>query len=181
MHSPMPPPSAGWYLDPSGGPSLRYWDGRTWTADCASMPRPAPIVDSRGLSEPQRAAALDQELMAMMARGGRVEGRMPTSAIVVTGEPVNHVLHLLVTVLLCGFWLPAWIIIALNGGESRVMVSVDENGYLHRTTRVPAAPASPTANWLGRMSENQATLVVIATLIVGIALIAFVAHLVQTW
>ncbi len=34
------------------------------------------------LSEPQRASVLDQELMAIVAGGGRVEARTPTSAIV---------------------------------------------------------------------------------------------------
>ncbi len=130
------------------------------------------------LSEPQRASVLDQELMAIVAGGGRVEARTPTSAIVTTGTPVNHVLHLLITVLLCGLWLPVWIIMAANGGEKRTMVSVDETGHVQRANRMPA---SPNANWLGRMSENQATLVVIAALIGGIALIAFIAHLVQTW
>lgn len=115
--------------------------------------------------------------MATVASGGRVEARMPTSAIVVTGKPVNHILHLLITVLLFGLWLPVWIIMAVNGGEKRTMVSVDENGIVHRANRMPA---SPNANWLGRMSDNQATLVVAAILIAGIALIAFIAHLVQT-
>jgi hypothetical protein len=138
------------------------------------MPQPTPIVEARGLSEPQHAAALDQELMAIVARGGRVEGRMPTSAIVATGQPVNHVLHLLVTVLLCGLWLPVWIIMATNGGEKRTMVSVDENGYVQRANRMPA---SPNANWLGRMSENQATLVVIVALLGACMLVGYIASL----
>ncbi len=49
------------------------------------------------------------------------------------------------------------------------------------TPRRPPHDITDAENWLGRMSENQATLVVIAALIGGIALIAFIAHLVQTW
>ncbi|WP_156750092.1 hypothetical protein [Mycobacterium sp. E2479] len=112
--------------------------------------------------------------MAIAVRGGRIEARMPTSAIVVTGKPVNHVLHLLITVLLCGLWLPVWIILAANGGEKRTMVSVDEYGQVQHANRMPT---SPNANWLGRMSENQAILVVGAAIIGAVALIAFVAHL----
>ncbi len=33
-----PPP--GWYGDPSGSASWRYWDGRTWTVHCAPMQVP---------------------------------------------------------------------------------------------------------------------------------------------
>lgn len=126
------------------------------------------------LSESQRAGALDQELMAMLARGGRVEARTPTSAIVTTGKPVNHILHLLITVLLFGLWLPVWIIMAIDGGEKRTTVSVDEYG---RIQRAKGAPASPTANWLGRMSENQATLVVIGALVGGCMLLSLIVNL----
>ncbi|MEB4208741.1 hypothetical protein [Mycobacterium sp. 94-17] len=126
------------------------------------------------LSDSQRAAALDQELMAVVARGGRIEARTPTSAIVSMGKPVNHVLHLLVTVLLCGFWLPVWIVMAATGGEKRTTVSVDAAGHVQRTNGMPA---SPTANWLGRMSENQATLVVIGALVGGCMLVGFIVSL----
>ncbi|MEE3753422.1 hypothetical protein [Mycobacterium intracellulare] len=126
------------------------------------------------LSEQQRASARDQELMRMVAHGGRVETRTSTSAIVTTGKPVNHILHLLITVLLVGFWLPVWIIMAVNGGEKRTTVSVDENGNVQRTNR---PPASPTANWLGRMSENEATLVVIGALVGGCMLLGFIVSL----
>lgn len=34
-----------------------------------------------------------------------------------TVVPFNHVLHLLVTVLLCGLWVPVWIIMALSHRE----------------------------------------------------------------
>lgn len=174
MNSPMPLPAAGWYPDPTGGPSLRYWNGQAWTADYAPMPQPPPVVEARMLYEPQRASSFDQELMAVVARGGRVEARTPTSAVVVTGKPINHVLHLLITVLLCGLWLPVWIVMAASGGEKRTTVSVDEAGHVRRTK---GAPAPPTANWLGRMSENQATLVVIGALIGGCMLVSFIVSL----
>jgi hypothetical protein len=126
-------------------------------------------------SESQRAGALDQQLMTLVARGGRIEARMPTSAIVATGTPVNHVLHLVITLLVCGLWLPVWILVAASGGEKRTVVSVDETGIVHSANRMPA---SPNANWLGRMSEAQATLAVSAALIGGIALITYIAHLI---
>jgi hypothetical protein len=34
-----------------------------------------------------------------------------------TVTPINHVLHLLISVLLCGLWLPVWIIFALLGPD----------------------------------------------------------------
>ncbi|MCV7353466.1 DUF2510 domain-containing protein [Mycobacterium parmense] len=172
----MPMPAAGWYPDPSGANAMRYWDGGAWTPSLAPMPQPTTVVGAAMPSKPQRATALDQELMAVVARGGRVEARTTTSAIVATGRPINHVLHLLVTVLLCGLWLPVWIVMTVSGGEKRTTISVDENGHVQRTNGMPA---SPTANWLGRMSEDQATLVVIAVLIGVVALVVGIAHLVH--
>ncbi len=28
-------------------------------------------------------------------------------------DPINHILHFLITILLCGFWLPVWILLIL--------------------------------------------------------------------
>lgn len=46
QQNPMPPvpypppqlPPAGWYADPSGEASLRYWDGRQWTSATDTIP-----------------------------------------------------------------------------------------------------------------------------------------------
>lgn len=58
----------------------------------------------------------------------RIESVTSYSAVVVYGKPVNHVLHLLATVFLCGLWLPMWIILAVSGGETRSVLSVDRCG-----------------------------------------------------
>jgi hypothetical protein len=59
---------------------------------------------------------------------GRVESVTAYTAVVVYGKPVNHVLHLLATVFLCRLWLPIWILIAIDGGETRRVLSVDHCG-----------------------------------------------------
>ncbi|HRD12002.1 MAG TPA: hypothetical protein PLI79_09085 [Mycobacterium sp.] len=89
------------------------------------IPQPYPI-----LNEQQRAAILDQRLMAMAASGGRVETRLATSAVVVTGKSVNHILHLLLSVFLCGWWIPGWLLFTAFSGERRQTISVDEYGRI---------------------------------------------------
>lgn len=46
------PPAAGWYPDPQGSHSLRYWDGTRWTdALSSAVPPASPTIlrdDSRG-------------------------------------------------------------------------------------------------------------------------------------
>jgi len=64
---------------------------------------------------------------------GRIESVTPYSAVVVTGQRVNHVLHLLVSVLLCGLWLPVWALVAASGGEKRHVIAVDVCGNVTRS------------------------------------------------
>jgi hypothetical protein len=59
---------------------------------------------------------------------GRVESVTPYSAVVVHGQKVNHVLHLLISVLLCGLWLPVWLVVAVTGVERRTVIAVDHCG-----------------------------------------------------
>lgn len=45
MNSPMPLPAAGWYPDPGGARTLRYWDGRAWTDSYSPTPQPTTFVE----------------------------------------------------------------------------------------------------------------------------------------
>ena len=63
----MPPPpaaAAGWYPDPSGSDSLRYWDGARWTdALSAAVPPAGPHVDR----DDTRTFALVAHLSALLS------------------------------------------------------------------------------------------------------------------
>lgn len=41
MSNPTPSPPAGWYADPHGAPSLRWWDGTTWSDFQSTTSAPA--------------------------------------------------------------------------------------------------------------------------------------------
>jgi len=88
-----------------------------------------------GLPPDQRQAILRQVVQDAVAHGGRIEFMDQYSAVVVHGRPVNHVLHLLITILLLGLWLIVWILLAVTGGEKRELITVDEWG---RVSRRPA-------------------------------------------
>ena len=44
------------------------------------------------------------------------------------GKPVNHLLHLILTIVTVGLWGIVWIIVALTGGERRMQIAIDEYG-----------------------------------------------------
>lgn len=91
------------------------------------------------LSEPERAAILDNQLMQLAAQGQRVETRLQTSAVVVSGKPINNVLHLLICVFCFCVWIPVWMLLGAFTGERRKTISVAENGQIF-TQQVPLSP-----------------------------------------
>lgn len=99
-------------------------------ATISKMVMPQPMNQ---MPEQQRSQILDQTLIAKASQGGRLETRTATTAVVVMGKPVNHVLHLLISVFTCGFWVPVWLIISAVGGEHRRILSVDPFGQVTDT------------------------------------------------
>ncbi|MCO5986688.1 helix-hairpin-helix domain-containing protein [Actinoallomurus spadix] len=78
--------------------------------------------------------------MRQASLGWRVQMQSDNQAVMTSGGQVNHVLHLLITLLLCGLWLPVWVILAVTGTEKRITITVDPYGTLLYNGR-PVAPA----------------------------------------
>lgn len=132
-------PPAGWYSNPNGAPGQRYFNGRDWTPyhratpdqpDPASPPAATP---PRVLSTEERTFVLQRELASRTAVGWQVELLTPTSATIVRYPPrANHVLHVVLSFLTCGLWIPIWIVVAVIEGSRRVrryIVMVDPHGH----------------------------------------------------
>jgi len=77
----------------------------------------------------ERKATLDQTLEDWAVDGWRIENRSDFQATIAKGEPVNHLLHALVTFLTV-VWIIPWMVMAMTGGVKRKMLSVDEYGDL---------------------------------------------------
>src|SRR5688572_397378 len=76
----------------------------------------------------QRKELLARTVTGQVASGGRIESQSDYQAVVVRGKSVNHVLHLILTLVTVTIWAPVWIALAIFGGEKRSMVTVDEYG-----------------------------------------------------
>ena len=79
-------------------------------------------------STEERRAILATQVQNAVGRGLRVDTQSDTMAVVVNGKPVNHILHLILSLVTLGLWLIPWGIMAIAGGERREMITVDEFG-----------------------------------------------------
>ena len=85
--------------------------------------------DPAGLSAAERKAVLDQQIAEIVRKPHRtIEHRSDFAVIVARGKPVNHILHLLLTVVTMGLWALVWLAIALGGGVKRAQVEVTPTG-----------------------------------------------------
>ncbi|MGB7587984.1 MAG: DUF2510 domain-containing protein [Solirubrobacterales bacterium] len=116
---------AGWFQDPNVPNQQRYWDGSTWTDQTKES---EAGISTTKRSADERKALLARQIQGAAARGLRVESQSEFQAVLVEGQPVNHVLHAIITIFSCGLWGIAWIILAVTGGEKREMIVVDEFG-----------------------------------------------------
>jgi hypothetical protein len=79
----------------------------------------------------QRRELLAEEITRHLAKGNRrLESQSDLSAVIVIGKPVNHILHLLATVVTVGIWLIPWAIVHNFLGESRELIAIDEVGKI---------------------------------------------------
>lgn len=133
---------------PIAGQAKQSWDGRSpgVRAGHARATRPGryrgvflnqhalavtPDIAPTTKSLEERKALLAQALNGQVVQGSRVETQSDYQAVLVKGKPVNHVLHLILSVLtfwMIGGWLWVWAGIALFGGEKRYTIQVDEYG-----------------------------------------------------
>jgi hypothetical protein len=89
---------------------------------------------------------LPVEIARLVGLGYRVEAApVPGQVVMVRGRRANHVLHLLLSVVTVGLWLPVWLLVGLGAREHRIVVS---EAQLAARGRVPVPS--------GRMSAGEA-------------------------
>ena len=112
--------SGGAHAAPSSTPQPEHPVDPSW---------PPPAVPEPWSPE-QRAHRLRQEVMALSTAGWIPVGDDGVTASLVRGQPVNHVLHLILTLVTCGAWAIVWIILAATGGQKHRVVWVTEYGQV---------------------------------------------------
>lgn len=77
--------------------------------------------------------ALANAVASECARGGwRVESQTDVNAILAKGKRTSHGLHIFLSIITAGFWLPVWGILWYLNREQRLILNVDEYGNITR-------------------------------------------------
>ena len=93
---------------------------------------PEPL---KTLSDSERKALLDDAIArALRQKNRRLESCTDFQVIIVRGKPVNHLLHLLLTLCTVGLWGLVWLTM-LGGGEDRAAMHIDPYGQITTTQR----------------------------------------------
>ena len=88
---------------------------------------PAPLV----LKSPEtRVAILNAKVVDMSRAGWRVVTMHGEQAVMACGHRPNHILHLLLSIVTVGLWLPIWIIIGCTTKERQRLMVVDPYGRI---------------------------------------------------
>lgn len=89
--------------------------------------------DLESLTDQRRAQILDREIRAQICLGSRLESRTGSTATIVSGRPLNDTMHMLLSVMTLGLWLPAWVLMTAFGGEQRRVLRVNADGTVTNT------------------------------------------------
>ena len=86
------------------------------------------------VAQEERKSRLSLAVRQEVAAGGRVESQTEYTAIVRHGKPVNHILHLILTLVTAGLWAIVWVIVSIvaASGRKAISLTVDEYGQVLR-------------------------------------------------
>ena len=89
-----------------------------------------PVIELATIpqSSEKRSQTLHKHVIQEVANGWKLEVETEFEAVLSRGKRVNHILHLLLTLLTLGFWIIPWVFMAAGSGEKRETISVDECG-----------------------------------------------------
>lgn len=84
-------------------------------------------------TDAERRSALDSRVARELASGGTLESQSGYTAVIVKGKKVNHILHLILSVITAGFWLIIWAILVFTNKRQRMVLHVNDAAVVETT------------------------------------------------
>jgi hypothetical protein len=88
------------------------------------------VTDPLSPSAPTAAqvSALQQAIAQCINRGWHLQSQSPYTATMTSGGVVNNGMHAILTVFMCGLWLPVWMYVVWSTKPRVLMIAADAEG-----------------------------------------------------
>ena len=90
-------------------------------------------AEQQPLSLEERRQILQRIIGGDTQNGWRVLSQTDTTAQLEKGKNTSHGLHIFLSIITVGLWVPVWIIIAVTTGRKQRYVQVDDYGNVRRS------------------------------------------------
>ena len=84
-------------------------------------------------TESERRSALDIRIARELAGGATLESQTGYNAVLIKGKKVNHILHLILSLITAGFWLIVWLLLVITNKRQRIVLFANEEGVVETT------------------------------------------------
>ena len=111
------------------------YTGQNWLPAAYSLrpdrlKQPQPLEHDALAEDAQRERLLGQVVDDLTLQGCDVKLKSRFRVVVARRRPVSHVLHLILTVLTAGLWVPIWLIMAIARKDERTAYDVVRHGHV---------------------------------------------------
>jgi hypothetical protein len=96
-----------------------------WTKNIATKPI---VLSTTERSDSERKSILEKQIIFYASAGWSLETQTEFAAVMSSGKRLNHILHLLLSVVTLGFWLIIWLFLLMVNRITKKTISVDKFG-----------------------------------------------------
>jgi len=88
-------------------------------------------VETAAKTPDERKAILADAVAGQVRKGWGVQSQTDFQAVLVRGHRPNHLLHLILSIVTLGLWIPVWIVLSIVKRERHRVVQVDGFGNVN--------------------------------------------------
>lgn len=103
-----------------------------WDNNIASKPQ---LLSNVERSDTERKAILQTHIIQFASKGWNLDTQTEFAAVMSSGKRLNHILHLLLSIVTLGFWLFVWFLLLMFNRITKKTISVDRYGNTYFESR----------------------------------------------
>jgi hypothetical protein len=88
------------------------------------------VLSTTERSDSERKSILEKQIIFYASAGWSLETQTEFAAVMSSGKRLNHILHLLLSVVTLGFWLIIWFFLLMVNRITKKTISIDRFGNI---------------------------------------------------